>query len=60
MLGFVGTENHGLEGLEYFYDKIVGGKPGEFVLLTDARRSTYGEAETGNGRQPQEGASLVL
>ena len=60
VLGFVGTENHGLEGLEYFYDKIVGGKPGEFVLLTDARRSTYGEAETGHGRPPQEGASLVL
>jgi cell division protein FtsI (penicillin-binding protein 3) len=60
VLGFVGTENHGLAGLEYFYDKVVGGKPGEFVLLTDARRSTYGEAETGNGRPPQEGASLVL
>jgi cell division protein FtsI (penicillin-binding protein 3) len=60
VLGFVGTENHGLAGLEYFYDKVVGGKPGEFVLLTDARRSTYGEAPTGNGRPPQEGASLVL
>lgn len=60
VLGFVGTENHGLAGLEYFYDRVVGGKPGEFVLLTDARRSTYGEAETGNGRPPQEGASLVL
>ncbi|MGH9399436.1 MAG: penicillin-binding transpeptidase domain-containing protein [Thermoanaerobaculia bacterium] len=60
VLGFVGTENHGLEGLEYFYDRVVGGKPGEYVLLTDARRSTYGEAETGSGRPPQEGASLVL
>jgi len=60
VLGFVGTENHGLAGLEYFYDKVVGGKPGEFVVWTDARRSTYGEAETGNGRPPQEGSSLVL
>ena len=60
VLGFVGTENHGLAGLEYFYDKVVGGKPGEFVLLTDARRSTYGEAEPRNGRPPQEGSSLVL
>jgi cell division protein FtsI (penicillin-binding protein 3) len=60
VLGFVGTENHGLEGLEYFYDKVVGGKPGEFVLLTDARRSTYGEAPPPGGRAPQEGASLVL
>ena len=58
--GFVGTEDHGLAGLEYFYDKVVGGKPGEFVVWTDARRSTYGEAERGNGRPPQEGASLVL
>lgn len=60
VLGFVGTENHGLEGLEYFYDKIVGGRPGEYVLLTDARRSTYGEAQRSNGRPPQQGASLVL
>jgi len=60
VLGFVGTENHGLEGLEYFYDKVVGGRPGEYILLTDARRSTYGEAERSNVRPPQEGASLVL
>ena len=56
----MGTENHGLEGLEYFYDKVVGGRPGEYVLLTDARRSTYGEAERSNVKPPQEGASLVL
>jgi cell division protein FtsI (penicillin-binding protein 3) len=60
VLGFVGTENHGLAGLEYFYDRVVGGKPGEFILLTDARRSTYGEAPLPAGRSPQEGASLVL
>ena len=60
VLGFVGTENHGLEGLEYFYDKVVGGRPGEYILLTDARRSTYGEAERSNVKPPQEGASLVL
>ena len=60
VLGFVGTENHGLAGLEYFYEKVVGGRPGEYILLTDARRSTYGEAERPNGRPPQEGSSLVL
>jgi len=59
VLGFVGTDNSGLAGLEHLYDKEIRGKPGEIVALTDARRSRYGEAETA-GRPAEEGASLVL
>ncbi len=60
MLGFVGTDDSGLAGLEHLYDKTVRGKPGEIIALTDARRSRYGEAEAASSRPAQEGASLVL
>jgi cell division protein FtsI (penicillin-binding protein 3) len=60
VLGYVGTEDVGLAGLEYFYDSTVRGRPGEIVALTDARRSAYGEAESAEGSRGQEGATLVL
>ncbi len=60
VLGFVGTDDAGLAGLEHLYDRTVRGTPGEIVALTDARRSRYGEAETASSRPAQEGASLVL
>ncbi|HEY2798198.1 MAG TPA: penicillin-binding transpeptidase domain-containing protein [Thermoanaerobaculia bacterium] len=60
VLGFVGTDNTGLAGLEHVYDKMIRGKPGELVALTDARRSLYGEAETARSRPAEAGASLVL
>jgi cell division protein FtsI (penicillin-binding protein 3) len=59
LLGYVGVDDRGLGGLEYSYDRAIRGKPGEIIALKDARRSTYGEAET-PGRPPQEGASLEL
>ena len=59
VVGYVGLDDNGLAGLEYEYDKAVTGKPGEIVALTDARRSTYGEAETA-GKPAQEGASLTV
>ncbi len=60
VLGFVGTDDAGLAGLEHLYDKAIRGKPGEIVALTDARRSRYGESETASSRPAEEGASLVL
>lgn len=60
VLGYVGTDDRGLGGLEHFYDGAIRGKPGEIVALTDARRSTYGEAETATGKLPEEGDSLFL
>ncbi len=60
VLGFVGTDNVGLAGLEHVYDKLIRGKAGELVALTDARRSLYGEAETARSRPAEAGASLVL
>src|SRR5512143_506904 len=60
LLGYVGLDDKGLGGLEHSYDEVIRGKPGEVIALTDARRSTYGEADVANGRPPQEGASLVV
>ena len=59
VLGYVGLDDRGLSGLEYTYEKVIRGKPGEMIALTDARRSTYGEAET-PGRPAQEGAALTV
>ena len=40
VLGYVGTDNHGLAGLELLYDEKVAGKPGVRTVLRDARRGT--------------------
>lgn len=40
VLGWVGTDNHGLAGLELVYDAEVAGKPGKRTVLRDARRGT--------------------
>ena len=40
VLGYVGTDNHGLAGLELVYDDEVAGKPGKRTVLRDARRGT--------------------
>lgn len=36
LLGFVGVDNQGLEGLEYFYDEKLRGKKGYFLVKEDA------------------------
>jgi cell division protein FtsI (penicillin-binding protein 3) len=38
VLGFVGTDNQGLAGLEARYDSTVAGTPGQRTVLRDARR----------------------
>jgi cell division protein FtsI (penicillin-binding protein 3) len=40
VLGYVGTDNHGLAGLEQVYDKEITGKPGKRTVLRDARQGT--------------------
>jgi cell division protein FtsI (penicillin-binding protein 3) len=38
LLGIVGLDNEGLEGLEYKYDDVIKGKPGLFIANVDAKR----------------------
>lgn len=40
VLGYVGTDNHGLAGLEQIYDREITGKPGKRTVLRDARQGT--------------------
>ncbi|MES1243011.1 MAG: penicillin-binding transpeptidase domain-containing protein [Acidobacteriota bacterium] len=54
VLGYVGTDNHGLAGIEQLYEKKVAGKPGVRTVLRDARQGTvmapglsFAEAEPG-------------
>jgi cell division protein FtsI (penicillin-binding protein 3) len=35
LLGRVGTEGHGLDGIEYLYDSLLSGHPGELVVEQD-------------------------
>jgi cell division protein FtsI (penicillin-binding protein 3) len=46
VLGFVGIDNQGLEGLEFEYDSYVKGEPGWFLARVDARcRKIMAEGE---------------
>jgi cell division protein FtsI (penicillin-binding protein 3) len=54
VLGYVGTDNHGLAGLELLYDEVVAGRPGVRTVLRDAKHGTvvaqglaFSEAEPG-------------
>lgn len=54
VLGFTGSDNQGLYGLEYYYDDDLGGRDGEYLSAVDAHGNdksygytTYREAEDG-------------
>ena len=38
VIGFVGADHHGIEGLEKLFDKDLTGNPGKLTYLRDARR----------------------
>ncbi|HEX9737290.1 MAG TPA: penicillin-binding protein [Thermoanaerobaculia bacterium] len=40
VLGFVGTDNSGLAGLEFLYDPVVAPEPGRRIVVRDARFGT--------------------
>jgi cell division protein FtsI (penicillin-binding protein 3) len=56
LLGYVGTDNGGLSGIESTYDKLIKGQPGTVLVQTDARRRAFSRVE----RPPTAGASLEL
>jgi cell division protein FtsI (penicillin-binding protein 3) len=56
VLGYVGTDNVGLGGLEAAYDKVVRGREGTLIVQNDARRRVFGRLE----RTPTSGGSLEL
>lgn len=56
VIGYVGTDDEGLGGLELVYDDDLRGIPGKETISVDARRKWYGRVE----RQPDPGQNLVL
>lgn len=57
VLGYVGTDNDGLAGLESTYDALIRGLPGKVIVQTDAhRRAVFSRVE----REPTSGASIEL
>ncbi len=59
VLGYVGSENRGLAGLEATYDSALRGRPGQMLLEFDGRKH---DPKVFNrvGRPPVPGASLEL
>lgn len=58
LIGFAGTDNEGLEGLELFYDQALKGKPGRIRLVRDARQR--GLSIENDVLPAQDGFHLVL
>jgi cell division protein FtsI (penicillin-binding protein 3) len=56
VLGYVGIDNKGLNGLEAAYDTLIKGRPGTVLIQTDARRHAFSRIE----RPPTTGATLEL
>lgn len=59
VIGFIGTEQTGLAGIETKYDSILSGSKGSDVLLVDALRRPIG-LDTADSRMVTDGAGLVL
>ncbi|HWW97459.1 MAG TPA: penicillin-binding transpeptidase domain-containing protein [Edaphobacter sp.] len=56
VLGYVGTDDLGLGGLEQKFDEEMHGEPGHMLTAVDARRHVLGSEES----QPMPGENLVL
>jgi cell division protein FtsI (penicillin-binding protein 3) len=56
VLGYVGTEDQGLSGLEREFNSQLQGKPGKLMISVDARKHWFASVE----QEPQQGNNLVL
>ena len=56
ILGFVGIDSKGLNGLESAYDSMIRGKDGQVLVQTDARRHAFSRFE----KPPTAGATIEL
>lgn len=59
IIGFVGSDNQGLDGIEAKYDKILTGDNGSISKMLDAKGNSIGD--TGESyEEPSKGSDLVL
>ena len=56
MLGYVGTDDQGLSGLERQFNSDLQGKPGKLMISVDARKHWFSSVE----KQPEPGNNVVL
>ena len=56
VIGYVGTDDEGLSGIEREYDGKLRGKPGRMSISVDARRKYFGSVV----KQPEPGNNIVL
>lgn len=56
VLGYVGIDNRGLNGIEATYDSLIRGRAGTVLIQTDARRQAFSRIE----RPPTTGSTLEL
>jgi cell division protein FtsI/penicillin-binding protein 2 len=56
VLGYVGMDNEGLSGLEFAYEKQVRGRPGQMLLMEDAKQRSFSSME----KPPVAGDDLIL
>jgi cell division protein FtsI (penicillin-binding protein 3) len=56
ILGYVGTDDQGLSGLERQFNQQLQGKPGKLMISVDARKRWFASVE----KEPEAGNSLVL
>ena len=56
VLGYVGVDSNGLDGIEAAYDSLIKGRAGTVLVQTDARRHAFSRME----KPPTTGASLEL
>lgn len=59
IIGFTGSDNQGLEGIESRYDKVLSGETGKILKLTDATGTDLGD-EGENYIAATDGDDLVL
>lgn len=59
VLGISGIDNTGLEGIDHYYDDLVGGSKGRIVIEKDAANRNIPEA-THKYINPVDGANLIL
>ncbi|MGA9527544.1 MAG: penicillin-binding protein [Terriglobales bacterium] len=56
VLGYVGTDDQGLSGLEREFNEKLEGRPGKLMISVDARKRWFASVE----KQPEPGDNLVL
>jgi cell division protein FtsI (penicillin-binding protein 3) len=56
VVGYVGTDDEGLSGIEREFDDELRGKPGRMMISVDARKKWFSSVE----KQPEPGENVVL